>query len=328
MKKVMVTGATGHVGNVLIKELNKQGYQVYGLVLPFDRIDYIKNDCHIVYGNILDLAGLKYLFREMDYIIHTAGLIDIGSGNKKNLYNVNINGTLNVMKAALFSNVKRVVYTSSVHAIPEIKNDQTMTEIDYFDPKKVKGNYAKSKAIATQSAFDYAKDHNLDLVVVMLSGVIGAHDYKGSYMGEVVKSYLRSKLPVYIKGGYNFVDVKDVSKGIVLALENGIKHENYILSGYVKTIKKYLDLIAAYTHKKPIKKAINYYFILIMSKFAELYYIINKKKMLMSTYSIKVLRSNPNFSNQKAISQLGWQLRPFEETVKDVVDFIRSEYNL
>lgn len=328
MKKVLVTGATGHVGNVLIKYLKEKGYDVYGLVMPFERIDYIKNDCTLLYGNILDLEGLKYNFKNIDYVIHTAGIIDIGSGNKRNLYNVNVNGTLNVLKASLFNKVKRVVYTSSVHAIPELKDNSLMTEITEFDPKLVKGNYAKSKALATKKAFEFAKENDLELVVTLLAGVIGSSDYKGSYMGEVVRSYLNNKLPLYVKGGYNYVDVKDVAKGIHLALEKGKNLETYLLSGHYLTVKQYLDLVAEISHFKPIKKAINYHFILFVSKFAELYYILSKRKMLLSTYSIKVLRSNANFSNLKAKEQLGWEIRPIKETVREIVEFTFAEYKI
>lgn len=328
MKKVLVTGATGHVGNVVIKELNKRGYEVYGLVMPFERIDYIKNDCQLLYGNILDLEGLKYNFKNMDFIIHTAGIIDIGSGNKKTLYKVNVEGTLNVLKASLFNKVKRVVYTSSVHALPELKNNQEMIEIEDFNPKLVKGNYAKSKALTTKLALEFARENDMDLVITILAGVIGSYDYKGSYMGEVVRSYLRNKLPVYIKGGYNYVDVKDASRGIVLALEKGVNLESYLLSGHYITVKEYLDIVSEYSGKKPLKKAINYHFILFVSKFAELYYLTFKRKMLFSTYSIKVLRSNSNFNNSKAKQMLGFKVRPIKQTIKDVVDFTTKEYEL
>lgn len=320
--KVLVTGATGHVGNVVVKQLNQLGYDVYSLVMPFDRIDYIKDDSTIIYGNILDLEGLKYITKGMDYIIHAAGYIDIGSGNKKKLHQINVVGTQNVMIAAHYNDVKRVIYTSSVHALEELPNNATITEVDHFDPKKVKGNYAKSKAIATQNALDYAKEHQLDLVVVHLAGVVGSHDYKGSYMGELVKSYLKGKLPVYLKGGYNYIDVFDAANGIIGALEKGQRGECYILSGHVIPIKYYLDLVSELTHLKPIKRSINYTFMLMFSKLAELYYKMAKRKMLFSTYSIKVLKSNANFSNQKAVEVLGLTLTPFEETVKHVVQFI------
>lgn len=120
MKKVLVTGATGHVGNVLVKELYEQGYEVYSLVLPHDQIDYLTPYSRIVYGDILDSRCLEYLFEGIDYIFHCAGVIEISSGNKKLVYKVNVEGTKNVLEAAFRSKVKRVIYTSSVHALPTI----------------------------------------------------------------------------------------------------------------------------------------------------------------------------------------------------------------
>lgn len=321
MKKVLVTGATGHVGNMLVRELYNQNYEVYSLVMPHDRIDYLTPYSKILYGDVLDKTGLNYLFKGMDYVIHAAGVIDIGSGNKKLLYKVNVDGTKNVLQAAFKNNVKRVVYTSSVHAIPALKNNVLLKEIDSFDPKLVKGHYAKSKAIATQYALDFSKTHDLDIVITHLGSVIGTGDYKKSYMGTVVNMFLQNKLPVYIDGSYNFIDVKDIAKGIVLALEKGKRSECYLLTGIQKTIKEYLDEVASFACVKPIKHKINYTFILLMSKFSELYYKIFNKTPLLTTYSIKVLKSNSNFSNLKAVNELGLTLRPFDETVADVVNF-------
>ena len=101
-----------------------------------------------------------------------------------------------------------------------------------------------------------------------------------------------------------------------------------MLSGHYVTVKEYLDLVAQYSYKKPLKRAINYHFILIMSKFAELYYLIAKRKMLLSTYSVKVLRSNANFDNSKAKQELGWEIRPLKDTVKDLIAFTYQEYQI
>lgn len=321
MKKVLVTGASGHVGNVLVKELDAKGYEVFSLVMPHDRIDYLTPYSKILYGDILDFDGLVYLFKGMDYVIHAAGYIDIGSGNKKRLYKVNVKGTENVLKAAFISKVKRVVYTSSVHALPALKKNQLITEIDHFDPKLVLGHYAKSKAIATQYALDFTNNYDLDVVITHLGSVIGGSDYKRSYMGTVANLFLQRKLPLYIDGAYNFIDVKDTANGIILALEKGKRGECYLLTGVQKTIKEYLDEIAEFARVKPIKHKINYTFILMMSKFAEIYYRMVNKTPLLTTYSIKVLKSNSNFSNLKAKKELGFKLRPFEETISDVVDF-------
>lgn len=321
MKKILVTGATGHVGNVVVKELYTKGYEVYSLVLPNDNIDYLIPYSKIVYGDILDYKGLLYLFKGIDYIIHCAGYIDIGSGNKKQLYNINVNGTKNVLNAAYHNQVKRVVYTSSVHAIPALKDNQLLEEIEHFDPKLVKGHYAKSKAIATQLALDFTHNYDLDIVITHLGSVVGGSDFKLSYMGTVVNRYLQDKLPLYIDGSYNFIDVKDVSKGIIKALEIGKRGECYLLTGIQKTVKEYLDDIANFARIKPLKRKVNYTFILILSKFFELFSKMSNKKPLLTTYSVRVLKSNSNFSNQKAVNDLGLTLRPFEETIADIVNF-------
>lgn len=321
MKKVLVTGATGHVGNMLVKELYEQNYDVYSLVMPHDRIDYLTPYSKIIYGDILDKEGLKYNFQGMDYIVHAAGVIEIGSGNKKFVYKVNYDGTKNVMQAALHNSVERVIYISSVHALPALKKNELMSEIDNFDPKLVKGHYAKSKALATQYVLDFTKENDLEVVVVHLGSVVGEGDYKGSHMGTVTNMFLQKRLPLYLDGGYNFVDVKDVAKGIILAINKGKRGECYLLTGVQKTIKEYLDEVAKVAEMKPIKHKINYTFILIMSKFSEMYYKIANLKPLMTTYSIKVLKSNSNFSNEKAKKELGFTTRPFEETIRDVVNF-------
>lgn len=140
-------------------------------------------------------------------------------------------------------------------------------------------------------------------------------------MGTFANLFLQKKLPVYIDGAYNFVDVKDTINGMLLALEKGRRGECYLLTGVQKSIKEYLDEIAEFARIKPIKNKINYTFILLMSKFSELYYRIVNKTPLLTTYSIKVLKSNSNFSNLKAKEELGFTLRPFEETIADVVNF-------
>jgi len=321
MKKVLVTGASGHVGNMLVRELYEQNYEVYSLVMPHDKIDHLTPYSKIIYGDILDKEGLKYNFQQMNYIVHAAGVIEIGSGNKKFVYKVNYEGTKNVLAAAQKNNVNRVIYISSVHALPALKKNQLMTEIDHFDPKKIKGHYGKSKAMATQYSLDFTKENDLDVVVVHLGSIVGEGDYKRSHMGTVTNMFLQKRLPLYLDGGYNFVDVKDVAKGIILAIEKGKRGECYLLTGYQKTIKEYLDEVAKVANMKPIKHKINYTFILMMSKFAEMYYKMTNQKPLMTTYSIKVLKSNSNFSNEKAKRELGFTTRPFEDTIHDVVNF-------
>ena len=323
--KCIVTGATGHIGNVLVRQLHEAGHQITALVLPRDEVQFIEPFCDIAYGNILDKPSLVELFRGADWVFHLAGIVEIGSGKKKILYKVNVEGTKNCVDAAIEAGVKRFVYTSSVHAIPELPKWETMREIDSFDPKLVKGIYAKTKAMATAYVLS-RRGNGTEIVIVHPSGVIGPADHKLSNISQLFIDCLCGRMSVYLRGGYNFVDVRDVASGILLAAQRGVDGSCYILSGSEVTVKELLDAITNEIGFKPIKTKLNFWFILAMSYFAELYYKIVKQKPLFTHYSIIVLNSNYRFSNELAKAELGYSTRAISETIHDTLDFAKANF--
>ncbi len=325
MMRVVVTGATGHIGNVLVKNLYEHGYEVTAVVLPKDDWKMIEPYAEIVEGNILDPAFLEKMFLGAEIVFHLAGIVEIGSGKKKTIFKVNVQGTKNVVNACHKTGIRRLVYTSSVHAFPELPKDQVMTEIDHFDPDLVKGIYGKSKAMATQAVLDH-KYCNLEVVVVHPSGVIGPADYKLSNVSQIFIDFLLGRLTAYLRGGYNFVDVRDVAEGIRLAAEKGRKGECYILSGSEISVKELLDEISRLSGRKPVKTKIAFWFILAMSYFAEAYYKVIKSKPLFTHYSIVVLNSNCHFSNEKAKRELGFTTRDIKESIRDAMQFVIENY--
>jgi len=323
--RCLVTGATGHVGNVLVRELYKKGYSVTSLVLPKDDISMIEPYSEVVYGNVLDYNFLKDNIKDYDLVFHLAGIVEIGTGKKKRIYNVNVGGTSNVVKACQENGIKRLIYTSSVHAFEEAPKGVTMKEPFVFDSKLVKGHYAKSKALATNVVIT-ANGVNLETVVVCPSGVIGPYDFQLSNTGQIFIDYLMGRLTAYIKGSYNFVDVRDLANGIVSAAEKGEKGQVYLLSGNDITVKELLDLISDYSGRKKVKTKLAYWFILAMSYFAELYYKARRQKPLFTHYSVKVLRSNHLFDNSKAKKELGFTTRDIKESIKDTLEFATDHY--
>lgn len=323
--KCIVTGATGHIGNVLVKELYDHGYQIKMLVLPKDDVRFVEPYGEIVSGNILDVAFLRRELRDVDIVFHLAGIVEIGSGKKKLLWNVNVQGTKNIVDVCLENKIRRLVYTSSVHAIEELPKGVVQTESNHFDPRLVKGTYAKTKAAAT--AYVLSKQHEgLEIVVVHPSGVIGPFDYKLSNVSQMFIDFLMGRLSAYLKGGYNFVDVRDLVFGIRRAAEVGRDGECYILSGSAITVKQLLDEIAFVSGRKRVKTKLAYWFIFAMSYFAEAYYYIAKQKPLFTHYSIVVLHSNYLFSNEKAVRELGFRTRDIKDTIRDTMDFVTLNY--
>lgn len=221
MKKIyIVTGANGHLGGTLVRMLSKRGEAVRGLVLPGEAPQPFP---HVRYytGDVRDADSMRPLFADAEdaelLVLHTAGLVDIADAVSDRLYDVNVNGTKNMLALCREYGVRRLVYVSSVHAIPEEKSPAVLKEVASFSPERVTGGYAKTKAEATQAVLD-AVQAGLDAVVVHPSGIIGPFDTAGNHLVQLVRDYLRGALPACVRGGYDFVDVRDVAAGCLLAL--------------------------------------------------------------------------------------------------------------
>lgn len=324
--KCIVTGATGHIGNILVKQLAQRGDEVTAFVLPREDIGHIKAYVKDVrYGDVRDLQSMEYAFEGQDVVFHLAGIIDIGSSRKlrRLMYEVNVEGIHNVVKACKTQRVRRLVYTSSVHAIAELSHGQTITEPQVFNPTLVHGPYAKTKAEATAYVLGAAKE-DLEVVVVHPAGIIGPEDHQISNLGQLVIDYLKGKLRAYVSGGYNFVDVRDVVQGILAGADKGKSGECYILSGEYHSIRDMLELMEEITGIKRPRAKLPRWFAMATSPFAELYYKLHKEKPLFTAYSIFTLGTNSDFSYEKAKSALDYSTTPFQKTLKDTIVWIKN----
>ena len=149
MHLYIVTGANGHLGSTIVRMLLKRGALVRGLILPFESTPALKGVSYVE-GDVREIESLRPLFENsQDYevcVIHTAGIIDISEHVSPLLYDVNVNGTRNILTLCREYAVKRLLYVSSVHAIPEKDHFQVLHEVRRFSPDWVVGGYAKTKA--------------------------------------------------------------------------------------------------------------------------------------------------------------------------------------
>ena len=278
MRKILnaVTGATGHIGTALTQMLLERGERVRAFVLPGDDLTPLKGlDVELAYGNVTDLPSLLRAFDGADRVYHLAGMISIWSGKSKKVWEVNVGGTQNVVEACRKAHVGRLIYTSSVHAIADPPKGGRMTESDVFDPARVRGIYAKSKAAATACVLNAAGE-GLDAVVVHPSGVIGPYENKLSNLGQLIVNFSKRKLPAYVNGGYNFVDVRDVAAGCIAAAEHGTKGECYILSGESMSVKELMECLNETTGVPAPKWKMPRFLAMLAAPFAELGYRIRK----------------------------------------------------
>jgi dihydroflavonol-4-reductase len=325
----IVTGACGHLGNTLVKKLIAQGERVRGLVLPNEStlpLDGV--DIELVKGDVRDKASLKPLFdndRQNEVIvIHAAGIVTVASKYVKNVVDVNVMGTKNIVEMCLENNVTKLVYISSVHALPELPGKHVISEINSFNPDAVVGLYAKTKAQATQIVLDSCKQ-GLNAVVVHPSGIIGPNDYGNGHLTQMIIDYLNGGLTASIKGGYDFVDVRDVANGIIAAIKHGRSGECYILSNRFFTVIELLNQLHEISGKRKIKTILPKWFAKISAPLAEFYYKLLRQSPLFTSYTLYTLYSNSSFSHEKADKELGYTARDMKSTLTDTIDFLRQQ---
>ncbi|MCX4269363.1 MAG: NAD-dependent epimerase/dehydratase family protein [Lachnospiraceae bacterium] len=314
----IVTGITGHLGNTVVRCLRRRGENIIGLLLPDEKSPF--PDIDIVYGDITEKDSLRELFAyaKDSIVIHCAGKVSISSFDGLEMWNTNVVGTHNMVDLAMEYGVRKFIYVSSVHAIPEKPNGLGISEITDFRPENVVGDYAKTKSSATAYVLE-AFLKGLPACIVHPSGIIGPYDPGWGQMSAVLQLYLKKRLPIGVDGGYDFVDVRDVAKGIVSCCENGKAGECYILSGHYYSVKTFLELAAKEVSGQaprlylPLKPA---------DSLAALWEKISHKfgkTSVFTPYSLYTLGSNSNFTHKKASSELHYTVRDREETVRDMV---------
>jgi len=327
----IVTGAAGHLGSAVIENLNKQGKTVYALCLPNEAHLPQGEDVHIWYGDVCDIDSIAALFEacvnKPVYVIHCAGIVSISSKFDQKVYDVNVIGTKNILSLCEQYNVKKLIYISSVHAIPDLPANKVITEINHFSPSDVIGLYAKTKAEASQCVLDYA-ERGYSASIIHPSGLVGPGDFGRGHITQLVIDYYEGRLTSGINGGYDFVDVRDVADGILSCCERGDSGECYILSGQYFKVYELLNLLHEITGKRKIKRVLPLWFVKLTAPLSELYYKILKQPPLFTSYSIYTLNTNANFSHEKATKEFGYTTRPMRQTLIDTVAWLKENHRL
>jgi len=328
--KYLVTGATGNLGNSIVRELLSQGKDVRALVLPGDAgILRIPENVEIFKGDVLSPDNLEAFFKVPEgteiIVIHCAGIVSTAWNYTKLVYDVNVHGTQNIVNQCIKSQVKKLVYISSVHAIPELPKGQTITEITEFNPDKIVGFYGKTKAKASQIVMDAVNKHGLNATIIFPTGLCGPFDYTFGYVTQLLIDCATNKLPTGIEGGYDFADVRDVASGVVSACSKGARGEGYILGNRYVSVSEILHLVHEQTGARLIRHMFPIWAAYTLVPFFSIYYRVKNRKPLFTRYALYTLKSNSRFSIEKAKKILDYTVRPFKETVSDTLKWLSIE---
>jgi len=314
---ILVTGATGHIGNVLVRKLIAQGEKVRALVWRGEDTAPIEGlEIEPVEGDVLDVESLRQALKGVEKVFHLAGIISIMPGENSLVRRVNVEGTRNMLATARQAGVRRLVYTSSIHAIRRVPEGVTIDEQLPFDPENPYGAYDRSKAEASLEVQKAVAD-GLDAVIVCPTGVIGPYDFRDSEMGSVIRDAALGHTSPYVDGAYDFVDVRDVADGMILAEAKGLAGESYILSGQRISVRYLLETVREVSGRAFTRIKVPFHLAEFAARFTPYYYRWTHARPRFTPYSLEVLQSNSHISHAKATRELGYHPRNLYESLTD-----------
>jgi dihydroflavonol-4-reductase len=314
--KIGITGASGHVGNVLCRNLIASGFSVKALYNS-DKKALEGLDVTLDKGSVLDCDLLHQFVQDCDVVINCAAIISIHGDPDGKVFKTNTEGPKNVLTASIAQGVKKIIHLSSTHAVFETPLDQPFNE---DRPYKTSQNYVYdySKATGEQLMLKAFKEGLIQGCVVRPSAVIGPNDFKPSKIGTALLDFQAKKIPILPAGGYNFVDVRDVSNSIIQAIENGRNGEIYLLSGEYYTLKSFAALVSEVTKIKTPTRVLPFFLMRMTLPFVSFYGRIKKAAPVFTVEAIYALKHGHQFmDNTKAKTELGHQCRPLKTTITD-----------
>ena len=322
----VVTGANGFVGNNIVRALLAKNLKVRAYVRNKSKIISMFNDSvEIFEGDICDENALtKALTADTDvYVIHAAGVVNLSKKPGKEMYDANIEGARVVLSCCKKTKIKKLVFINSVHAVAEQKKG-TIVESDSFDASKVHGAYAKTKATSAQLVIDAIKNENLNCAMFHPSGIIGPNDYGQTNLTKLIEDYVKGLIPAGVRGGYSFIDVRDIADAAIFALENKNAKGSYLLCGNYVSVKEVVTLLYKHLNKKHIRLILPVWVARIGLPFIRLYSIVRRQEPLYNSYVLYTLKSNGDFSKEKAAKDLGFNPKSFEESLKDTIAYLQE----
>lgn len=326
---IVVTGATGHVGNVLVRQLCEEGKTVRAIVLPGEDCSALDGlGVEVVEGNVLNPEELERAFTGARVVFHLAGMISILPGRDERVWQVNVQGTHNVLDAVRKMGVGRLVYTSSIHALTQIPDGVIIDEQIPFDPETEISDYDRSKATASLEVLKAVREEGLDAVIICPTGIIGPYDFRLSEMGRLIVDALRRRLNFSVEGAFDFVDVRDVARGHILAAEYGRKGEVYILSGERIKIFNLVKLVQNLAGVRSWVVNVPYKLAAFSAGFTPLLSRIIRHTPRFTRYSLQTVRDNSVISSEKAGRELGYQPRSLRESLEDTVSWWMQQFRM
>ncbi|MDA0229573.1 MAG: NAD-dependent epimerase/dehydratase family protein [Proteobacteria bacterium] len=316
----LITGATGFLGSAVVRLLVAEGREVRALVRGASDSRNIEGlDIERVTGDLTDSASLKAAAKGCDALYHVAADYRLWIPKPKEIYDINVEGTRNLMRAAGEAGVARIVYTSSV-AVLGLTKDGTPADEDLpVGVGDMTGHYKRSKYLAEQAVREMVVRDGLPAVIVNPTAPIGARDIKPTPTGRIIVDFVNGRMPAYVDTGLNLVHVDDCARGHLLAFERGKSGERYILGGENLTLRDILLALGRITGRPAPGLRLPNRLLMPLAYVAEGWCRVTGTETRLTVDSLKMARKHMFFSSQKAAQELGFSSRSAEQALTEAI---------
>lgn len=328
--KCFVTGASGFVGSNLVHELRARGHQVKALLRPnADDRALAGATFQRATGDVLDPELLRREMEGCNWCFHVAASYHLWLRDYKPMYEANVTGTQNVLQAAGRAGCQRIVYTSTVGCIGLPKTEKTVVvpanEHQTISAEQLTNHYKRSKWQAEQVAARLARS-GLPVVIVNPSAPVGPRDVKPTPTGQIIVDFLNRKLPAFIETGLNWVHVRDVAAGHILAAEKGDIGERYILGNTQAnwTMEETLRVLEEITGIRAPRMKIPRWVALAAAHASEAMANVTGKPPKVPVAGVRMAKYKMWFDSTKAVTQLGMPQTPAKQALADAVEWFRA----
>jgi dihydroflavonol-4-reductase len=316
---ILVTGGTGFIGSYIIKNLIEKGYRVRAIrrsnKLPFYIPSHILNKVEWVEGDILDVVSLGDAMQGVDAVLHSAAIVSFSKKERRQMYHVNVEGTANVVNAAVENSIKRFLHVSSVAALGRTTKAESVTEQKKWEENKSNTHYAISKHHAELNVWRGFAE-GLEGVIINPSTVLGYGDWHQSSCAIFKNAF--KEFPWYTKGINGFVGVEDIAEAAVQLLLSDITQKRFIVNSGNWSFQQLFNTIADGFNKKHPNKEASKAMGEIAWRLEKLKATLTGKKALLTRETAKIAHSKTSFDNNALLKALpGFSFTPLEEVVKN-----------
>jgi nucleoside-diphosphate-sugar epimerase len=325
--RVLVTGATGHLGANLVRRLLNDGESVRVLLQPGASTAAVEGlDVERVQGDLRDGDAIARAVQGTNRVFHTAAIVSTVQGDvahRRSIFEVNVLGTRNILDAALKSGVERVVVTGSFSAVGYDPDDPSKpsNEEMRFDPFRSPTPYSTSKAAAEHECWQAAA-RGLDVVVAVSCAILGPNDFLPSRMGGVLCEFAAGKLRAYIDGGFPWVAARDIAAGHALSMSRGKTGERYILATEYRTMDEILSLFERVTGKPRPRIKMPPRAMSAVAKLTEPFVtrFLPPERHRLTPAAVHILRLHRHADTSKAQRELGFVPTSIESAVREAYE--------